>query len=376
VDKTQVRDSYNATTMRNPSSNNNFDALRLIAALLVIVGHSFELLAKPDPLQLFLGTESLGGVGVVMFFVMSGYLVTLSLLRTPSLSEFLWRRALRIIPALWVLIAFSVLVWGAVVTRFDLPTYYTSPTTHDYLIAMFFRVRDTLPGTFENNPLQQGFNGSLWTLPLEVRCYLLLALGALFEKRFVRPLLVLLVGLYVAAVFVHFYRGVFRVRAFSLDSYLFIKLVGPFLLGSVIALWGQPRWCNVWIGVALCALLVVWKKTTPETPSVFWLLFVFAVAYLALSLALNTHGALEKITQRGDFSYGLYLYAFPIQQSLIAYFPAISPLILIAATTACAGGCAWLSWRYVESPMLEEKSNLPRWKSWASGLFNRRGAPV
>jgi peptidoglycan/LPS O-acetylase OafA/YrhL len=352
-------------------TTNNFDALRLIAAILVIVGHSFELLAKPDPLHSFFDTESLGGIGVVMFFAMSGYLVALSLLRSPNITEFLWRRALRIVPALWVLIAVSVLFWGAIVSRFDLLTYYTSPTTNDYLIWMFFRFRDTLPGTFENNPLQQGFNGSLWTLPLEVRCYILLALCALFGKRFIRPVLAALIGVYGVAILIHFYQGVFRVSGFTLDSYLVIKLVGPFLLGSAMALWGHPRWCNVWAGVALCVVLIVWKKSAQPMPPAFWLLFVFAVAYLTLSLALHTANSLKMITRRGDFSYGLYLYAFPVQQTLIAYFPAIAPLSVIAATTAVAGVCAWLSWYYVESPMLEEKSRFPQWKLWVTSCFTR-----
>ncbi len=348
-------------TQHEDHAVNNFDALRLIAAWLVIVGHSFELLGRGDPLHDALKVESLGAIGVIMFFAMSGYLVTLSLLRTPSIGEFLWKRALRILPALWVLIAVSVFVWGAALTRFDLLTYYTSLTTQDYLVWMFLRIRQYLPGTFENNPLQQGFNGSLWTLPLEARCYFVLALCAVARKRWLKWLVALtLIGIAVVA-FRHFGRGVFRVKVFTIDSYLFLKLVVPFFLGSAIALWGTPRWCRVWFGVFSLAAISLWIKFAEQAPVAGWLVFAMCVGYLALGVALHTHGWFTGITRHGDFSYGLYLYAFPVQQTLISFFPLISVAVLIAATTAFTGFFAYLSWRFVEAPMLAEKSRLSAW---------------
>jgi peptidoglycan/LPS O-acetylase OafA/YrhL len=358
-------------TQSDTHAANNFDALRLIAAWLVIVGHSYELLGKGDPLQGALHVESLGAIGVIMFFSMSGYLVTHSLLRSHSIGDFLWRRALRVLPALWVLIAISVFIWGAAMTRFDPHTYYTSPTTHDYLGWMWLRVRHYLPGTFENNPLQQGFNGSLWTLPLETRCYVALALCALAGKKFIKPLAcVLLIALFVCA-YRHFDRGVFRVRYFSIDSYLFLKLVVPFFIGSAIALWGSPRYCNIWVGLVACVAVVFGMKSTSGVDAFRWFIFAIVVGYFALALALHTQGWLSGFTQRGDFSYGMYLYAFPIQQSLIALTPEISVFNLILATTFFSGVCGWLSWRFVEKPMLQEKGNLLKWKAGFRGAFTR-----
>ncbi len=344
---------------------NNFDGLRLIAAWLVIVGHSYELLALGDPLRDWAEVESLGAVGVIMFFSMSGYLVTLSLLRSQSIGEFLWRRALRILPALWVLVALSVFIWGAALTRFDLWTYLSSPTTQDYLLALFLKIKLYLPGVFEDNPLQPGFNGALWTLPLEAKCYGVLALCALGGKRWLKPLVALAIVLLIALVVRHFSKGVFRVSGFSVDSYLFLKLVIPFFCGVAIALWGTPRWCNVWAGFAALLAVVVCAKALPSglagVPG-FWLVFAIVLGYFALGLALHTQGWLGFITKRGDFSYGLYLYAFPVQQTLISFYPAIHAIALIVFTTLIALALAWASWNAVEAPMLKEKSRLKYWK--------------
>ncbi len=352
------------------TSTNNFDSLRLIAAWLVIVGHSFELLAIRSQFQF----ESLGAVGVIMFFSMSGYLVTQSLLRAPSIGDFLFKRALRILPALWVLVALSVFVWGALLTRFDFWTYLTSPTTQDYLLAMFLRIKLYLPGVFENNPLQPGFNGALWTLPLEARCYGVLALCALAGKRFVKPAVIVVLIVLAVAVNRHFNKGVFRVAQFHVDSYLFLKLVVPFFIGSALALWGGVRACNIWIGGIVVCAIAIGFKSAPQISERYWLVLAVAIGYFALSVALHTRGWLKPITRHGDFSYGLYLYAFPMQQMLISLHPQISVLALIVGTTLLTGACAWLSWRYVEAPMLSEKSRYLQWKASAIAIFSARKA--
>ena len=152
---------------------NNFDALRLFAALLVIWGHQFAIMGRPVPL--ILGGNEPGAVGVVMFFAISGYLVTLSWLADPHLLRFAARRALRIWPALCVVVLLCIVVLGPLVTTLPQAAYWKSAGTWDYLSNIWLKTRYALPGVFDGNPVASSVNGPLWTIPLEVTCYAILA---------------------------------------------------------------------------------------------------------------------------------------------------------------------------------------------------------
>jgi peptidoglycan/LPS O-acetylase OafA/YrhL len=335
---------------------NNFNALRLLAAWLVIVGHSFELLLQNDPFQRTFGIDSLGGVGVVMFFSLSGYLVSQSRLRIDNVWLFLWRRALRIFPALWLLVLISVFVAGPLLSRFSFAEYFTSPTPYTYLRTLFLQTPPVLPGTFEDNPLQPGFNGSLWTLPIEAKCYLALAFFGLSQKRWMKPALLLAALGLSAAVLMHLTRGVFRVEYFAADSYSVGKLVGPFVFGAMIATWKRERWLNPVILLIVSAMLLLAYVVGGSSMVNGWPLAALTIGGLTLSLGFRHWPWLESITPRGDYSYGLYLYAFPIQQTLIAANPSVAPWTLIVLTTALALVFAVMSWHAVERPFLALKA--------------------
>jgi peptidoglycan/LPS O-acetylase OafA/YrhL len=336
---------------------NNFNALRLLAAWLVIVGHSFELLLQKDPFHRVFEIDSLGGVGVVMFFAISGYLVTQSRLRIDSVWLFLWRRALRIFPALWLLVILSVFFAGPLLSRFSFAEYFASPTTYTYLRTLFLQnASPVLPGVFENNPLQPGFNGSLWTLPIEAKCYLVLAVFGLAQRRWMKPALGLAALGLLTIVLIHVTRGVFRVEYFAAESYSVGKLVGPFVMGAIIACWRLERWLapTAWIVVMGAVLFAC--TSGGESMTQCWSLVALAIGGLTLSLGLQHWPPLAAFTPRSDYSYGLYLYAFPIQQALIAANPAITPWILIALTTTLALVFAVMSWHVVERPFLALKA--------------------
>jgi peptidoglycan/LPS O-acetylase OafA/YrhL len=336
---------------------NSFNALRLLAAWLVLVGHSFELLLQRDPIQRIFKIDSLGGVGVVMFFAISGYLVTQSRLRTQSGGAFLWKRALRIFPALWLLIAISVFIAGPLLSRYSLADYFASPTTYSYLRSSLLQFHKYLPGVFENNPLQSGFNGSLWTLPIEAKCYLVLAVFGFARNRWLKPALVLAALAIVALVISHTYRGVFRVAYFSADSYSVGKLVGAFVFGAIIAAWQLERILSPrWVVAASAVVFVACAVGGSEGMSAGWFSFAITIASLTLCIGLRYWKWLAPITPRSDYSYGLYLYAFPVQQALIAYFPQIDPLLHIFFATLIALSFAMMSWHSVEARYLAIKS--------------------
>src|SRR5208283_3914854 len=162
--------------------DNNFNLIRLMAALAVIVTHSFPVLGLPPDRGFAFDNLGrwLGDVAIDVFFVTSGFLVTGSLFNRGSLIAFLWARALRIYPALWVMLALTVLVLAPALTSLTLPEYFSAPKTYEYFskcATLIGGVRWSLPGLFEATPLKGEFNGSLWTLPVELRLYLTLAAG-------------------------------------------------------------------------------------------------------------------------------------------------------------------------------------------------------
>ena len=162
--------------------DNNFNLIRLIAALSVLFSHSVAVLGLPSSREFFFDhlSLSLAEMAVDVFFVTSGFLVTGSLVNRGDVIAFLWARALRIYPAIWVMLILTVFALAPALTTLPLAEYFTSPKTHDYFAkcaTLIGGVRYSLPDVFETMPLKTEFNGSLWTLPIELRLYCYLAAG-------------------------------------------------------------------------------------------------------------------------------------------------------------------------------------------------------
>ena len=158
--------------MTDPQKN-SFDLLRLFAAVLVLYSHRHVLLGLVE-LKLFNWT-TLGGAGVSIFFFLSGFLVWSSWVRDPELTRFSIRRSLRIFPALWFVVLFTVLVVGVLLSKLEVSGCFASFETWRYLSTALLVVRHGLPGVFVDNPYPLAVNGSLWTLPVEFLCYVSVA---------------------------------------------------------------------------------------------------------------------------------------------------------------------------------------------------------
>ena len=160
--------------------DNNFTLLRFSAAMTVLFAHSVAVLGLPPEREFFfkrLGF-SLGEMGLDMLFVTSGFLVTASLVVRQDLIAYLWARILRVYPGLLVMLALTVFVLAPALTTLPYGDYYASRVTWEYFrkcATLIGGVRYSLPGVIDNVPLKGGFNGSLWTMPVEVRMYLYLA---------------------------------------------------------------------------------------------------------------------------------------------------------------------------------------------------------
>ena len=335
--------------------DNNFDAIRLFAALLVLFSHCYPLTGTPkEPIAAYLGAyDTGGGWGVAIFFVISGFLVTRSVLDRPT-SVYLRSRALRILPALIFVTLFEVLVIGPLFTSLSMREFFTHSTTIAHLknVSVFW-LEQSLPGTFAFNPAKEQVNGSIWTLPIESAFYLILPiLGALTLLCRGRILIVLgLMGAWLAygVLQLGWHWGNQGPWIFSGGpAFTVIKEAVFFLSGS--CLWVYRDRVPMSGGLAVCCLLVL---------VVFaWFEFRFvamaiALPYLVIYAATALPLRFPLYSKIGDFSYGAYLFAFPIQQAVIAvHGGVIAPVTLALISAPVTLGFAALSWYLVERPAL------------------------
>jgi peptidoglycan/LPS O-acetylase OafA/YrhL len=327
---------------------NNYLLLRFVAALMVIYGHSYavtKLRGQMDLVQRVLRFTYAGGVGVDIFFVISGFLVTASYLNRRSWPEFMKARCLRIFPGLLVCLLATAFLLGPMVTTLGPLTYLRDSELYEYLIRNITLVslHYRLPGVFEHLPVD-GVNGSLWTLPAEFFLYLVLSVfgvvGILFNRRAYLPFILAMCVLALVVTFkVHFFD----------DKTRYLRLFLLFAAGSVIRVYHDRIPLSSWIlGVALVPVALLYR--TPVFPDAFTAWLVYAVFWLAY--VPNLHW----FNRAGDYSYGLYIYAFPIEQTLRQCFPAILPLELFPAASVLTLGCAMLSWHFIEQPALRLKN--------------------
>ncbi len=167
-------------------NNNNFDFLRLTAACLVLIGHAPLILGQKfyswDPFKILFG-HNMHAFGVVVFFVISGFLVASSWERRHSAFSYFKARILRIFPGLIVAVLICVFILGLLLTNRPTGEYLSSVQTYQYLFNMtLLRISYNLPGVFEYNPIASSINGSLWSLPYEFCCYIVLACFAGLAK--------------------------------------------------------------------------------------------------------------------------------------------------------------------------------------------------
>ena len=339
--------------------HNNFDLIRLIAALIVLWSHDCALLGGDDPLALLLlNYSSGGGFGVTLFFVISGFLVTRSAARRDPWS-YLRARALRLLPALAVVVLASVLLLGPLTTTLPLGAYFTAPATWAYLgnILLLGGPVFVLPGVFGGASV----NGSLWTLPLEAGFYLLLVplggLGGLARGVILAVLAAFALALAVATGWGGYGWGALGPVVWAgICAYPTLLYGLAFFSGA--ALWAWRDRVPLSGPLALVCLLALWGAAGGgAAPVVYALCLPYLVIYAALA-----HPVRFDLTGRiGDLSYGTYLLAFPIQQSLIhAIGPgALTPMILHLTVTPLALAGAALLWRRVERPCLARKDRRP-----------------
>ena len=334
------------------TERDNILQLRLIAALLVILGHCFVLVrAGADPVSAVFPRTQTHLVGVMMFFVISGFLITLSWERRPDLWRFLRARALRLWPGLAVCVAIWAFLLGPLLTDLALHTYFGAGDRLGNVYGHFFgnlsllKMHWFLPGVFSDNPVERYVNGSLWTIPVEATLYLCVAaLGVLRLFRFPWITSFLICALISWLVLWPMYTGHLRVTGIA---WLGLNLAGFFAAGSVACLLRRYIPVSSFLMLAVGIIGVAGQRTAHAMPftMLFVTYFVFWFAYVP---------RIPPIPAQLDVSYGVYLWGFPVQQVLVLagiengwlLFVATTPIVLLVGAA---------SWLLVEKPALRMK---------------------
>jgi peptidoglycan/LPS O-acetylase OafA/YrhL len=347
------------------SNDNNFNLIRMFAAALVLVSHCFPLAGVRgwEPFAYYLGRyDTGGGWGVCIFFVISGFLVTRSVLQH-TVIDYLASRFLRIVPALGFASALTVFVIGPIVTSNGWAQYFLSPQTWRYLLNVdVFDLTQSLPGVFAANPWGDAVNGSLWTLPIECGFYLFLPAMAIAGMLSPRPVLVILSLTFVTYLVIVFYfnldwntQGGILFRGAPL--YSTIRAFLFFIIGSCFWIWRGRIIYSHGLAIVMIGILYLFAGQPLREVA-----FYVALPYLVMYVALAKNRVLGKYQELGDYSYGTYIFAFPIQQSVVATMGAasITPFKLFVLAAPITLTLALLSWRFVERPALGLRKRLFR----------------
>jgi peptidoglycan/LPS O-acetylase OafA/YrhL len=349
--------------------DNNFNIIRIIAALCVLVTHSFALVIGTGDAEPFIGTlgMTIGSIAVDVFFITSGFLVTASLMVRQGIIEFVLARVLRIFPALLVMVFISVFILGAFFTTLPLSSYFTDPITYSYLAkcsTLVAGVKFNLPGVFYDNPYKSTVNGSLWTMPYEIFMYAILAIVWLtfsvtpkFRLKAFQIIIIsyaLLSCIYVLAS--HFYMP--SVNRFFKLSFMFFTGSVFYILKERIRLSGLLFW--------LAVIALVFSTVNKH---VFFMVYILSIAYILMYTIYIPSGYIRKYNLLGDYSYGIYIYAFPIQQSVAALIPGVSVITLLCISTVATILLSIISWHYLERRFLGLKDQyVGHTKKWLNFL--------
>jgi peptidoglycan/LPS O-acetylase OafA/YrhL len=341
----------------SPPRQNNFDALRLVAAVSVIFSHSFliaEGTQNNEPLIRLTGNQSiLGLAGVFVFFAISGFLVTQSFEQTGNPLHFLAKRALRIFPGLFMATLLSAFVLGPLVTDLSLGAYLSRAEPYQYVLGntLLDQTVHELPGVwFADTPVGLEVNGSLWTLRAEFVMYLMVLMLGMLRLLTLRMLFLLLA---FGMVSLHFN----MLDELEKWGWLFQVLSGwAWLLGFFAAGMILYKLHHTRIFDGRVALLAFAGLALSIPLCQFILLFPAFGCYLALWLALNPRLPVIPAARFGDLSYGLYIYGWPVEQAVMWLTGGRAAWwqVFVIALPA-AGAIAFVSWHLVERQMLRLK---------------------
>jgi len=345
--------------MRTPLAatgrDNNLNLLRMIAAVMVLISHAWPITRGPgtvEPLEASTG-KTLGEIAVTVFFGLSGYLVTASWCRCPSPARFAGRRLRRLMPGLVVALILTAFVMGPLVTGLAPGAYLTARETWGFVLhnALMAPVDPDLPGVFTSAPYPAAA-GSIWTLHYEVLCYAGVLAAGIAGAFVTRRHAVVWFALYTV--------GYGLLSQFASAGELHPRLENirvlslPFAIGAAAWVWRDLARLDAAVLLVLAGLAVVAAGTMAGE-----VLMTLAVLGAAFWAGFVPGGVLRRYNRVGDYSYGIYIYAFPVQGLVQHLYGAMTPGQNIALALAPTLVLAVLSWHLVEKPALTARFRRP-----------------
>jgi len=329
--------------------------MRLVLALLIVVIHTMSVVYGAaytheiwtSPIRPLLA------VVLPMFFALSGFLVAGSLGRCRSLVSFMGLRVIRIVPALAVDTCVGALLLGPLFTSLPLDEYFGAPTFRSYFLNIIGEIHYSLPGVFESNPWPGSVNLQLWTLPFELMCYLAIAVLAIF-RILQRPAIFL--GFTIAANLAVFV--VYGLMSDTAPTHAVpgLVLLQSFLYGVACFMFRRLIPWNGMLGIA-AAIATFIALSIPHGDFLAALPATYLTVYLGLM-----QPARSRLVTSGDYSYGIFLYGFPIQQAVVVMLGDIgrNPFVNFLVAIPVIVCLAVFSWFVVEKPALKLRPRLIR----------------
>jgi len=340
---------------KNILHKNNFTFLRLVAAVSVIISHSFDVVGKAsfEPLSYFTNNKvEFSSFGLATFFFISGYFITASATNTNSVFKFCLKRIYRIYPALIVLVLVSVFIAGPLLTILSIPQYFADKESWLYLFtATGLRIRMILPGVFSTDAFNiKGFNASIWTIALEIELYISVAAAmwlGLLKRSFIYTVLTLLISLICFGTMA-------LKQGITFDMARHLNLIAIFYLGAFTYISAMQRSLVKAILLISVLLFIIFTLLNlfGFNPIPFFLIAVCMVVYwFGFTYKI-------KIPLQTDISYGLYIYAFPVQQAIYMFTGIRNPYIMIVASILCTLPFAFASWYLIEKKFIGLKHTI------------------
>lgn len=324
---------------------NNLDFIRFWAAVMVIFCHAFPISLGKGHVDI-LGRISndqihFGNLAVCIFFFYGGFLICKSVHRLQAGKKYFKARILRIFPCLMAVTFILTFLVGPVITELGIGEYFRNVNTYKYLLNSVMVLVHELPGVFQENIYDATVNGPLWTLPIEFLCYIMCFIAwkmkFLEEKNAKWMILLFAVG----------YLGAVKLLAGSSVLSAALRPVGLFFSGMVYFVYRDRIIIKPWIA-AVCALALVIGTML----GILDIVIFFCFPYLMTYLGFGTGHKLSGFARKGEVSYGMYLWGWPIQQIICQLFGGqMNPYIntLLSVPIAVFGG--FLLNRLVEKPL-------------------------
>jgi len=347
------------------SRDNNFNLIRFIAAFGVLLSHSYALSIGNNSKEPFkqLVNMSFGHIAVDIFFISSGFLIANSLFLKKNLTTFLWARFLRIYPGLFVAVLFCVFIVGTYFTSYSLVQYLTDSQTYFFLFkntVLFFGEEPRLPGVFESLPWPGVVNGSLWTLPFEVKAYCLLVFFSIVINRLLiwsngmlnERLVYLLIPVIGMLIYIiNYFYTFLPISYFASEDF---RLYSLFFIGTACYIFKDSLVLSERIFYPVLFILFISSINT----ELFFIVYNLTIFYVIFYIAYIPRGYIRKFNQYGDYSYGIYIYAWPVQQSVIAFIPELGVLALCIYSFIVTIFLSYFSWHLIEKKALKLKGKV------------------